>query len=295
MATYQIIADDIADHERLDAFVANHIELTVSRSYIQKLCTDGQVMVNGIIRPAKYRVAQNDEVTVQVPDPKDFSEQALPVLYEDDNVIVINKPAGILTHSKGSPLDEFSVAEFMRSRTTDKPESNRPGIVHRLDRDTSGVIICAKTELAQSFLQRQFSDRKAKKRYVALLDHTPKQPEAIIRLPLERNPSKPQTFRVGINGKPAETAYKVIARYHSDVCLVELKPLTGRTHQLRVHMQYLGCPIRGDRLYGVQLEGERLCLHAASLEITVPGGYRHTFEAPLPKDIQLLIDEEKEI
>lgn len=289
MSALSLRVDETEGGQRLDVFVVTSIELEVSRSYIQKLIEDGSITVNGEVKPTKYKVSATDTVTVNIPEPKSFSNEILPVLYEDTNVIVINKPAGILTHAKGAPLDEFTVAEFMRNRTTDKPESNRPGIVHRLDRDTSGVIICARNPETQSFLQRQFSDRKAKKKYTALLAQTPKEPEAVLRLPIERNPASPQVFRVGINGKPSETAYTILESYDNGMCLVELRPLTGRTHQLRVHMNYIGCPIVNDRLYGSQKVTGRLCLHAASLEITIPGGERHTFTAPIPDDMRDLI------
>lgn len=269
---------------RLDVYLATYWP-EYSRSQWQKFCKDGHVSVNGevVIDPA-YSLGEDDEVQTTPPAVEDHSEKTLPVVYEDDNVIVINKPAGILTHAKGAPLNEFTVAEFMRFRTSDKPESNRPGIVHRLDRDTSGIIICAKNPEAHSHLQRQFSDRKVKKLYHALLESTPKELIAIIRLPLERNPKRPQTFRVGANGKPAETHYKVQSELKDNACLVELKPLTGRTHQLRVHMEYLGCPIIGDKLYGNGKESLRMYLHASQLEITIPGGERRVFEAPLPSE-----------
>ncbi len=272
---------------RLDVYLATYWP-EVSRSQWQKYCQDGRVHVNGAVQTSpKHVLGEDDEVTVDLPTVSDYSSHTLPVIYQDDNVIVINKPAGILTHAKGAPLDEFTVGEFMRTRTTDKPEGNRPGIVHRLDRDTSGVIICARNPEAQSHLQRQFSDRKVKKTYLALLQKTPPQPEAVLRLPIERNPKQPQTFRVGAQGKPSETSYRVLQAYKNGQCLVELKPLTGRTHQLRVHMAYLESPIVGDRLYSTKkVAVPRLFLHAASLEITIPGGMRHTFSAPLPDDFQ---------
>jgi 23S rRNA pseudouridine1911/1915/1917 synthase len=268
---------------RLDVYLAQYWP-EHSRSQWQKYISEGRVKVNGEVeKTAKTELGEDDEVTVELPEKPDHSGQTLPIIYEDDNVIVIDKPAGILTHAKGAPLDEFTVAEFMRSRTTDKPESNRPGIVHRLDRGTSGVIICAKTPEAHTHLQRQFSTRKVKKHYVAVLSKTPKEHEAIIRLPLERNPKKPQTFRVGGQGKPAETRYKVRDVLNGGKCLVDMYPLTGRTHQLRVHMTYVGAPIEGDTLYNPDSKADRMKLHAASLEITIPGGERKTFEASLPE------------
>lgn len=268
---------------RLDAYVAIYWP-EYSRSQWQKFITNGLVMINGEVETSSKRIlGEDDEVTVNLPEVPEFTGQTLPIIYEDDNVTVINKPVGILTHAKGAPLDEFTVAEFMRHRTTDKPESNRPGIVHRLDRATSGVIICSRTPEAHSHLQRQFSDRKVKKHYVARLSAIPKQPEAILRLPIERNPAKPQQFRVGANGKPAETHYKLIKTFTDGTCLVDLWPKTGRTHQLRVHMDYIGTPILGDTFYGGK-KADRLYLHAADLEITIPGSKRMTFDAPLPKE-----------
>lgn len=290
MATSNLIVTDVDAGKRLDIFIVEKIDLNISRSYIQKLIEDGKVLINGEPKQTKYKVNNDDSILINLPEPKDFSLETLPILYEDENVIVINKPAGILTHAKGMPLDEFTVGEFMKSRTSDKPDGNRPGIVHRLDRDTSGVIICSRNPETQSFLQKQFSERKAKKRYVALVEGIPRQKEALLRLPIERNPAKPQMFRIGVNGKPSETAYSIIES-HSSTSLVDLKPLTGRTHQLRVHMAYIGCPIVGDRLYGTATEGVRLCLHAASLEITIPGGIRKTFEAPIPVDMQKIIED----
>lgn len=269
---------------RLDVYLAEYWP-EHSRSTWQKLCKDGHVKVNGqVITVPKFELDEDDEVAVETPKQLDFTDQTLPILFEDDDVVVINKPAGTLTHSKGAMNDEFTVAEFMRTRSTDGTNGNRPGIVHRLDRDTSGVIICAKTSEAKHFLQKQFQDRKAKKTYLALTKHVPKEPSAIIKLPIERNPRQPQTFRVGPSGKYAETGYEVIEQY-PDAALIELKPLTGRTHQLRVHLNYLGCPILGDRLYdGEDKRAPRLMLHAKSLEITLPSRERKTFTADLPPE-----------
>jgi len=277
---------------RLDVYLAEFWPER-SRSEWQKLCKAGHVTVNGeVVVSPKYELDEDDAVAVNPPKTPDFAKETLPVLYEDDNVMVINKPAGILTHAKGAPLDEFTVAEFMRTRTTDKPESNRPGIVHRLDRDTSGVIICARNPEAHSFLQRQFSDRKAKKTYLAAVEGAPKEQQAILRLPIERNPKSPSVFRVGVNGKSAETHYQIVwsdGRH----AVVRLKPITGRTHQLRVHMAYLGTPVLNDRFYSKNpTPKQRLALHAYELEITIPGGKRMTFTAPLPEDMRALLPTE---
>ena len=163
-------------------------------------------------------------------------------------------------------------------------------LVHRLDRDTSGVVILAKNEATQTMLRKQFQDRKAHKTYYAVVDGRPKLDEAIINLPIARNLKQPTTFMVDPKGKPAETYYKVI-RSDGTHSLLELKPTTGRTHQLRVHLKYIGCPIVGDKVYNAESKGKRLMLHAYSLEISIPGeneNVRRTFVADLPNSFKEL-------
>lgn len=266
---------------RLDVYVAKEWP-EQSRATWQKLIQAGSVTVNGEVQTStKFDVQDTDTVEVTTPEVPDHSDSVLPVIYEDENVIVINKPVGVLTHSKGALNDEFTVAEFVRPKTTFKSDTNRPGIIHRLDRATSGVIVCAKNEETAGYLSRQFSDRKVKKQYVAVTSGIPAQAEAIIDLPIERNPKEPSTFRAGTAGKSAETYYQVVSQ--SDTrALVELRPKTGRTHQLRVHLAYLNTPILGDIVYGKE-PADRMYLHAQSLEITLPGGNRQTFMAPTPK------------
>lgn len=240
------------------------------------------MLVNGEVETlAKRLLDEDDEVITNVPAAPTHDEHTLPVVYQDENIIVINKPIGVLTHSKGALNDEFTVADFFRRFSTYHLETNRPGIVHRLDRDTSGILIGALNDDTAKLLQRQFSDRKTKKIYMAVVDGVLKQPEALIDLPIGRNPKSPSQFRVDPNGKPAQTVYKVLAS-DGKRSLVELKPLTGRTHQLRVHMAHLGTPIHGDRVYGKP--ADRLYLHAAALEITIPGGKRRTFTAETPAE-----------
>ena len=164
-------------------------------------------------------------------------------------------------------------------------------LVHRLDRDTSGVVILAKNEATRTMLRNQFQDRKAHKTYYAIVDGHPKLDEALINLPIARNLKHPTTFMVDVKGKPAETYYKVIKK-NDKYSLIELKPVTGRTHQLRVHLNYIGCPIVGDRVYNEKSKADRLMLHAANLEITIPGedsNVRKTFSAELPKSFNELI------
>lgn len=277
---------------RLDVYLAEYWPER-SRAQWQRLCRDGYVKVNGdVVTVPKQELGEDDAVMVYPPNDPDFADQTLPIIYEDDNVTVIDKPSGILTHAKGAPLEEFTVAEFMRFRTSDKSEGNRPGIVHRLDRDTSGVMICARNPETHSFLQRQFSERLLKKTYLAVLDGVPEQARAVIKLPLERNPKAMSTYRVNAAGKPAETAYEVLWRDEKK-SLVVLRPFTGRTHQLRIHMAYMKTPILNDRFYGKQSKaGERLALHAYKLEITIPGGHRKIFTASVPIEMRNFIPSE---
>ena len=270
-----------SNKKRLDMTLAERYP-DISRSTWQKHIKAGHVSVNGTVRESpKFDVTEADSIELSIPDATDFSGHDLPIVYLDDNVIVINKPVGVLTHSKGALNDEFTVAEFFRRYTTVGLDTNRPGIVHRLDRDTSGIMIGARNPETVTLLQKQFADRKTKKTYMAVVAGQLKQTEAKIDLPIGRNPNAPSTFRVDSKGKAAITRYQVLAT-NDKLSLVELRPETGRTHQLRVHMQYLGTPILGDRVYGKS--ADRLYLHAAKLEVTIPGGLRKTFEAPVPPE-----------
>lgn len=274
--------------QRLDVYLADTYP-EYSRSTWQKFIGAGYVNVNGVTSTsAKMQVGASDVVLPEVPQMSQHEDKSLPVLYQDAHVIVIDKPVGVLTHSKGALNDEFTVASFFARFSSYKSDTNRPGIVHRLDRDTSGVMIGALDDEAGTLLGRQFSDRKAKKVYYAVVSGVPKQPEAVLDLPIGRNPSSPSTFRVDASGKAAQTYYKVEASdgKHS---LLRLEPKTGRTHQLRVHLAYIGCPILGDKVYGKQV-GDRLYLHAHQLEITIPGSERKTFISPVPESFSERID-----
>jgi 23S rRNA pseudouridine1911/1915/1917 synthase len=270
----------VSGKKRLDILLSErHPEL--SRSTWQKHIKDGSVSVNGA--PAKnvrQEVTDADHISITLPEIPDYSRYELPVIYMDDDVLVVNKPAGVLTHSKGALNDEFTVAEFFRRFTTVGLDTNRPGIVHRLDRDTSGVMIGARTPEAYALLKHQFAERIAKKSYIAIVKGVPKSPQATIDIPIGRNPSAPSTFRAHSNGKSAQTSYEVLDT-SGGYSLVMLKPHTGRTHQLRVHLAHLGTPIVGDRLYGKP--SDRMYLHAYELEITITHSERRTFTAPISR------------
>ncbi len=266
---------------RLDQELAERYP-DISRSTWQKYIKSGYIAVNGTVQSStKFDILKSDDIAVSIPAETDYSESTLPIIYIDDNVVVINKPVGVLSHSKGAINDEFTVADFFRRYTTYNLETNRPGIIHRLDRDTSGIMIGARNSQTAVLLQKQFADRRAKKTYIAVLDGIPKLPKAQLDLPIGRNPSAPSTFRVDVKGKSALTRYEVIDETDK-LSLVKLYPRTGRTHQLRVHMRYINTPILGDKVYGKP--ADRLYLHAMSLEITIPVGERRIFEAPIPTE-----------
>jgi 23S rRNA pseudouridine1911/1915/1917 synthase len=279
---------EISRAERLDQYVVRQMP-AFSRSFATRIIEEGNVTVNGEPQlKAGYKVRSTDKIkiTYDQAEQEKIPEIELPVLYEDDDCVVINKPVGLLTHSKGTFNPEATVSTWLRSRMK-AMSGERAGIVHRLDRATSGVMICAKTPEALSWLQKQFSQRKTKKSYAAVVTGVMNEPEAIIDMPIERNPKKPQTFRVGNNGKPAVTAYKVV-KTDGKNSLLELKPTTGRTHQLRVHMAQLKHPIIGDTFYGGK-PADRLFLHAHALEITLPNRERKTFEVPVPPEFEGLM------
>lgn len=275
--------------QRLDVHLSTDFDRSISRSLWQKYIKAGHVSVNQrVVTTPKFEIDETDEIVVKLPEQEQASAE-LPVLYEDDDVMVVNKPSGLLTHAKGGLSTEPTVAEIIRLKTSFASDTDRPGIVHRLDRDTSGVLIIAKTADAAAHLQRQFAQRTTKKTYLAVTDGVPKLAAAKIDLPIGRNPAAPSTFRVDPNGKLAQTNYRVLAVTDAQT-LIELQPSTGRTHQLRVHMAYLNAPILGDRVYS-KPNASRLMLHAHKLEITLPSGERKTFEAAVPKEFFIYFPE----
>jgi 23S rRNA pseudouridine1911/1915/1917 synthase len=277
---------EISRAQRLDQKVVELVP-ELSRGFASRLIDEGKVTVNGVVQTKSgYKLRQGDDVVVdydvsqlgQVPDIE------LTVLYEDDDCVVIYKPVGVLSHSKGAFNPEATVATWLRSRLRDL-EGDRGGIVHRLDRATSGVMICAKSPEALSWLQKQFATRNVKKAYVAVVTGHMTPEEAVIDMPIGRNPKAPATFRVDVQGKHATTAYQTVAQ-NAKYSLVVLKPETGRTHQLRVHLSHFHHPIVGDTLYGGE-SADRLYLHAESLEITILKDHeRMVFNAPAPAEFK---------
>ena len=256
---------------RLDILM-KEIYKSYNRSTLQKFIESGFVTVDGeMCLKSNAKFERGVKLDSKVPEVMKNADLVPEVIYEDGNVLVVNKPAGLLSEAKGEYCPEKTLADY--------------GLVaHRLDRDTSGVMILAKSEKVQTFLKKQFQNRTVHKTYYAIVPGLLKLDEARIDLPLQRDMKRPTTFRVDPNGKECETFYRVV-KTNGELSLVELKPTTGRTHQLRVHMKYLGHPIAGDTVYG-GMPANRLYLHAESLEITLPGGIRKVFEAPLPKEFE---------
>lgn len=275
---------------RLDKELSNRYP-NISRSTLQKYIKEGYVTVNSdAVTVSKTEISTGDAISLSIPELTDYSDQSFPIIYIDDDVIVIDKPAGVLTHSKGVLNDEFTVADFFERYSHFASDTNRAGIVHRLDRDTSGVIIGARTEEAAQLLKKQFADRQVEKTYFAVVSGIPKNHEAIIDVPIGRNPSRPSAFSVDPKGKPAVTKYEVV-RSSDTKSLVKLSPKTGRTHQLRVHMAYIGTPILGDRVYS-KVSADRLYLHAESLRIMIPSSTEpQTFSSKMPQQFNEVVGE----
>lgn len=258
------------------------------RATFQTFIKSGYVTVDGkVAEKPNTLIEESSKIALNLPKEltdENLKKQAIEkmkpeTIYEDKKVLVLNKPSGLLSMAKGEYSAEPTLEDYGL-------------LVHRLDRDTSGVVILAKDEETQKMLRKQFQDRKAHKTYYAVVEGCPKLDEAMIDLPIARNVKHPTTFIVDANGKPSQTYYKVIKKGEKN-SLVELRPTTGRTHQLRVHMSYLGTPILGDRVYGTAPADTdmRLYLHAHTLEISIPNpsdlsgdNMRTKFEADLPKE-----------
>lgn len=270
---------------RADKLLAG-MHLDYSRAALAKLFEQGAITLNSKVLKAGDKIPVDSTLEADISSLEaPVTAVPIPILYEDDDVIAMDKPAGMLTHAQNKFVKEPTVATFLREKG--KLEGERAGVVHRLDRATSGVIVGAKHERALGWLQKQFADHTVKKTYIAVVKGAIKQPEAVIDMPIDRNPKAPATFRVGPNGKSAVTHYRVL-RENKRYSLVELTPETGRTHQLRVHMQKIGHPIVGDPLYGTGSYGDRLYLHAHTLEIALQGGAHKTFTSPIPKEFEEL-------
>lgn len=279
----KISVDDTLVKERIDKVVAKVLPL-YSRAALSKLMASEHILLNGKPTRAGIKLKLNDEIMIDLSPLNALPEEIiLPIIYEDDDVIVINKPSGVISHSRGKFVNEPSVASFVRKYVADMT-GDRAGIVHRLDRATSGVMVCAKNQRSLSWLQQQFADRKVTKTYQAIVSGSMPTSEGLIDMPIGRDPKKPQTFKVDSAGKPATTTYRTVMK-NDKYSLLELEPKTGRTHQLRVHLSALKHPIVGDDLYG-GLKASRLMLHAYKLSLTLPSCEIRTFSTTSPAEFK---------
>ncbi|MCK6147079.1 RluA family pseudouridine synthase [Enterococcus hirae] len=261
-----------------------------SRSQIQLWLKDGAVSVNGQVVKANYKVKKNDEIVIAVPEPETLSIEAedipLEIVYEDEAVAVVNKPQGMVVHpSAGHP--NGTMVNALMYHVKDLSSINgviRPGIVHRIDKDTSGLLMVAKNDLAHESLAKQLKDKTSLRKYVALVHGVIPHEKGTINAPIGRSKVNRKMQAVREDGKPAVTHFNVLERFN-DFTLVELTLETGRTHQIRVHMKYIGYPLAGDPVYGPSktLKGNGQFLHAKLLGFTHPiTGQKMVFEVPLP-------------
>ncbi len=287
--------------ERLDHFLADELS-DYSRSRLQSFIKEGRVRVDGEAAK-KYGQAliPGQMITVILPEVHESGlvpeNIPLDIIYEDEQSIVINKPAGMVVHPAAGHETGTLVHAVLAHCDDLKGFGGeiRPGVVHRLDRDTSGIIVMAKNEKAHIFLQEQFKARSINKRYLALVDGAPPTPAGRVETPIGRDPIRRQQMAIltADKGREAITEYRTVQSYAKHT-LIEAHPLTGRTHQIRVHMAFLKCPIVGDVLYGRRKQSidlNRHFLHAYRLTILLPGHTEPmTFEAPLPHELQEVID-----
>ncbi len=286
----KIIAE--MENVRLDAYIAQKCE-NLSRTMIQKLIEDGEILVNGQEKKISYKTKQGDVIEIHIPEAKEINLKAqdipLDVVYEDDDIIVVNKPKGMVVHpANGNPDGTLvnAVMSLCKGSLSGIGGEIRPGIVHRLDKDTSGLIIIAKNDVAHINLSKQIKDRRVKKIYIALVRGNVGENEATINMPIGRSTKDRKKMAVRKDGKEAVTHFKVLKRY-GKYTLLELKIDTGRTHQIRVHMAEIGHPVVGDMIYSngkneFGVEGQML--HAKSLDFQHPvTGKQIHLEAELPK------------
>ncbi|MCI0395579.1 MAG: RluA family pseudouridine synthase [Chloroflexi bacterium] len=289
--------------ERLDKALAEALP-ELSRAQCQRLIKEGLVTLAGRPARASYRLEGHERVAVVIPPPKetDLAPEPIPldIRYEDEDMILVNKPAGMVVHpAAGHP--QGTLVNAILAHCPDLAGvggEKRPGIVHRLDKDTSGLLLVAKNDQAMRYLQAQFKRRTVTKIYLALVEGRFGQAEVLIDAPIGRDPHNRKKMAVippnnSATARPAQTRVRLLG-YYGDFSLVECRPLTGRTHQIRVHLAFAGYPIAGDLVYGrrkQRLDLDRHFLHAAELTFKRPSDGRElTFKAELPRELQRLLD-----
>lgn len=284
---------------RVDKYTAEAVP-ELSRAAVQRLLDEGRILVNGSAVKASHRLSAGDTISVQIPPPVEveIAAEAIPldVVYEDTDILVVNKPAGMVVHPAYGH-DSGTLVNAVLARCPDLAGVGgelRPGIVHRLDKDTSGLIVVAKGDAAMRNLQAQFKGREVRKVYLALAEGHVSPPTGTIDAPIGRDPrARKKMAVIQRGGRESQTEYRVLETYDEHT-LVEAHPLTGRTHQIRIHLAFIGHPIVGDPVYGFRkqrVKAPRLFLHAARLAFRLPGsGEWREFQAPLPADLAPVLD-----
>ncbi|MCR5175963.1 MAG: RluA family pseudouridine synthase [Anaerovibrio sp.] len=291
------------DNERLDIFLTR-MQPEFSRSHVQKLIADSHVTIGGKVRKGNYRLHVDDEVECTVPEPQtvEILPENIPldIIYEDADIIVINKPRGMVVHPAAG-ISSGTLVNALMYHCSDLSGINgeiRPGIVHRLDKDTSGVMVAAKNDRAHLSLAEQIQNKTAHRIYNAIVWGNIKEEAGIIKGDIGRHPvDRKKMAIVHENGKPATTHFKVLERF-GEFTFIECRLETGRTHQIRVHMTHIGHPVVGDPKYGVSRNGKvkgnfsikGQALHSKSLELTHPvTGKQMIFDSPLPEDMEKIL------
>lgn len=277
--------------QRLDAYIAKQ-NIGISRTMVQKLLEEGTITVNGKEEKASYKIKEQDCIAIQIPEPKkvEIKEEDIPldIIYEDEDIIVVNKPKGLVVHPANGNPDGTLVNAIMaicKESLSGIGGELRPGIVHRLDKDTSGLLIVAKHDKSHIAMSEQIKNHEVKKIYWALVRGIVKENEATIHMPIGRSDKDRKKMAVRKDGKDAITHFRVLKRY-KDTTLLEIQLETGRTHQIRVHMAEIGYPVIGDSVYSngknaFGVEGQML--HAKKLVFAHPITQKNMeLEAPLP-------------
>ncbi len=292
MENYTFEVGPEAGSARLDQYLVSVLPETVSRSHLKKLIGAGHILVDGKPAKAHHKVKPGEKIEVSFEEPASPELKAedipLEIIYEDDDMIVINKQPGIAVHpAPGTRSGTIVNALLFHCRKLSDMNEGRPGIVHRLDKDTSGVMVAAKNNASHAELARQFKDRVVKKNYLALVKGVVEMDNGVVDLPIGRHPSNRQKMAVRHDSeRNAVTEYKVIKRFDG-FTLVKLDLKTGRTHQIRVHMAYIGHPVLGDEKYGSKGKFPRQALHSYYLKLRHPkDGREMEFRADLPDDMK---------
>lgn len=288
---------------RLDLYLIKNIlakKQSISRTAIQKLIKEGKVILRDKSTKANYKIKTGDLFKINFEEPKPCAIEAesipLQIIYEDDDVAIINKPAGMVVHPAAGNYQHTLVnALLYRFKNLSRINPQRPGIVHRLDKDTSGLLVIAKNDKAHLALTQQFAKHSVKRQYTALVKGSMEFDENVIELPLGRHPKnwKKMSVAFGKTGKYAKTYYRTLKRTAS-ASLVQLNPFTGRTHQLRVHLDFIGHPILGDNKYGRNNPFNRLALHANYLGFLHPTTLKfREFSTPIPQEFINYLNQHK--